>query len=149
MSTDLEKNSRISHFIKICLVVFELLHLGKETNRHRDTAEKIIYTHFATFCYKSAKYWYMTKTIHTGVGQHTIINMVVDHLLPSIQQQSFLEWIRTSFEQSLAEFFTILLEEHLQVALGGDNLFLTLVFKTDQSGLIMFGFGDCARQGRR
>jgi tRNA G10 N-methylase Trm11 len=28
-----------------------------------------------------------------------------------------LEWARTSFEQSVAEFYTILLEEHLQVAL--------------------------------
>jgi hypothetical protein len=37
--------------------------------------------------------------------------MVLDHLLPSIQPQSFLEWIRTSFEQSLAEFYIILLEE--------------------------------------
>jgi hypothetical protein len=38
--------------------------------------------------------------------------MVLDHLLPSIQPQFFLEWTRTSFEQSLAEFYTILLEEH-------------------------------------
>jgi hypothetical protein len=43
--------------------------------------------------------------------------MVLDHLLPSIQPQSFLEWIHTSFEQSLAEIYTILLEEHVQVAL--------------------------------
>jgi hypothetical protein len=43
--------------------------------------------------------------------------MVLDQLLPSIQPQSFLEWIRTSFEQSLAEFYTILLREHLQFAL--------------------------------
>jgi hypothetical protein len=42
--------------------------------------------------------------------------MVLDHLLPSVQQQS-LEWIHTSFEQSLAEPYTILLEEHFQVAL--------------------------------
>jgi hypothetical protein len=41
----------------------------------------------------------------------------VGHLLPSVQPQSCLEWTRTSLEQSLAEFFTILLEEHLQVAL--------------------------------
>jgi hypothetical protein len=31
---------------------------------------------------------------------------------------------------------------------GGGNLFLTLVSKTDQSGLIMFKCGDCAGQGR-
>jgi hypothetical protein len=43
--------------------------------------------------------------------------MVLDHLLPSIQLQAFLEWTRTSFEQSVAEFYTILLEEHLEVAL--------------------------------
>jgi hypothetical protein len=43
--------------------------------------------------------------------------MVLDLLLPSIELQSFLEWTRTSFEQSLAEFYTIHLEEHLQVAL--------------------------------
>jgi hypothetical protein len=43
--------------------------------------------------------------------------MVLDHLLPSIQPKSFFECTPTSFEQSLAEFYTILLEEHLQVAL--------------------------------
>jgi hypothetical protein len=43
--------------------------------------------------------------------------MVLDHLLPSIEQQSFLKWTSTNFEHSLAEFYTILLEEHLQVAL--------------------------------
>jgi hypothetical protein len=43
--------------------------------------------------------------------------MVFDHILPSIQPQSFLEWIRTSFEQSLAEFYTIPFEEQLQDAL--------------------------------
>jgi hypothetical protein len=42
--------------------------------------------------------------------------MVLDHLVSSLQLQSFLEWTGTSFEQSLAEFYTILLEEHLQVA---------------------------------
>jgi hypothetical protein len=41
----------------------------------------------------------------------------VGPLLPSLQQQFFLEWTRTSFEYSLAEFYTINLEEHLQVAL--------------------------------
>jgi hypothetical protein len=45
------------------------------------------------------------------------INMMLDHLLPSIYLQSFLEWTRTSFEQCLAEFHTLLLEEHLQVSL--------------------------------
>jgi hypothetical protein len=43
--------------------------------------------------------------------------MLLDRLLPSIQPQSFLEWTRTSFEQPLAEFYAILLEEHFQVAL--------------------------------
>jgi hypothetical protein len=43
--------------------------------------------------------------------------MVLDHLLPSVQSQSFLEWTSTSFEQSVAEFYTILLEEHFQIAL--------------------------------
>jgi hypothetical protein len=43
--------------------------------------------------------------------------MVLDHLLLSIQPQSILEWTCTSFEQFLSEFYTILLEEHLQVAL--------------------------------
>jgi hypothetical protein len=42
---------------------------------------------------------------------------VLSRLLPSIEPQSFLEWTRTRFEQSLAEFYTILLEENLQVAL--------------------------------
>jgi hypothetical protein len=40
----------------------------------------------------------------------------MDQLLPSIQQQSFLEWTHTSLEQSLPEFCTILLEEHFEVA---------------------------------
>jgi hypothetical protein len=34
-----------------------------------------------------------------------------------IKTQSFLEWTCTSFGQSLAKFFTIPLEEHLQVVL--------------------------------
>jgi hypothetical protein len=42
--------------------------------------------------------------------------MVLDYLLPSVQPQSFLDWTHTSFEQSLAEFYTILFEEHFQVA---------------------------------
>jgi hypothetical protein len=40
----------------------------------------------------------------------------MDHLLPPVQQQS-LEKIHTSFEEPLAEFYTILFEEHLQAAL--------------------------------
>jgi hypothetical protein len=48
---------------------------------------------------------------------HFFINVVLDHLLPSTQPQSFFEWTRTSFGQSLAEIYTILLEEQLQVAL--------------------------------
>jgi hypothetical protein len=47
---------------------------------------------------------------------YTFINMVLDRLFPSVQPQSFLECTVTNFEQSLAEFYTILLE-HLQVAL--------------------------------
>jgi hypothetical protein len=47
----------------------------------------------------------------------TVFNMVLDHFLPSVQPQSFLEWTRTSFEQSVVEFYTILLEKHLQVTL--------------------------------
>jgi hypothetical protein len=43
--------------------------------------------------------------------------MVLDHLLPLMQLQSFFEWTCTSFEQSLMESYTILLEQHLQVAL--------------------------------
>jgi hypothetical protein len=37
--------------------------------------------------------------------------------LPSIQPQSFCRWDRTRFRQSLPEFYTILLEEHLKVDL--------------------------------
>jgi hypothetical protein len=43
--------------------------------------------------------------------------MTLDLLLFSLQLRSFLEWTRTSFEQSVAEFYTIHLEEHLQHAL--------------------------------
>jgi hypothetical protein len=45
-----------------------------------------------------------------------LMNVVLDNHLPSVQLQSFLEWICRSFELSLAKFYTILLEEHLQVA---------------------------------
>jgi hypothetical protein len=69
--------------------------------------------------------------------------MVLGHLLPSIQPQSFLEWTPTSFEQSLPEFYTIHLEEHLQVALQ-----MLEVSKTDQSGSMIFKSGDCAGQGK-
>jgi hypothetical protein len=41
--------------------------------------------------------------------------MVLDHELPSVQPQ-FLECTHTSFEWSLAEYYTTLLEEHRQVA---------------------------------
>jgi hypothetical protein len=43
--------------------------------------------------------------------------MVLDHLLPSIERQSFLTWTRTSFEHSLAEIYANPVEEHLQVVL--------------------------------
>jgi hypothetical protein len=43
--------------------------------------------------------------------------MVLDHILPSIHPQSFFEWTRTSFEHFVAEFYTLLLEEYLQIAL--------------------------------
>jgi hypothetical protein len=43
--------------------------------------------------------------------------MALDHLLPSIQPQFFLEWTRTSFEQFLAGFCAIFLEDYFQVAL--------------------------------
>jgi hypothetical protein len=42
--------------------------------------------------------------------------MVFYHLLPSIQLQSFLEWTQTSFEQSVVEFYIIILEGHLKIA---------------------------------
>jgi hypothetical protein len=43
--------------------------------------------------------------------------MVLDLFLSSVEPQHFLEWTRTSSEQSLVEFYTVLFEEHLQVAL--------------------------------
>jgi hypothetical protein len=67
---------------------------------------------------------------------------------PPIQPHSFLEYSHTSFEQCVAEFYTILFEEQVHVALemleGGGNLFLNLASKIDQSGSKMFKFGDCA-----
>jgi hypothetical protein len=53
-----------------------------------------------------------------------------------------LELTLKSFEQSLAEFYTIIFEENLRVALEileGGNLF--------QSGSMMLKSGDCADQG--
>jgi hypothetical protein len=76
--------------------------------------------------------------------------MVLDHLLPTIQLQSILEWTHTNFEQSVAELYTILLEEISLSCfrdVGGGNLFLTQVSKTDYSGSMMFKSGDCAGQG--
>jgi hypothetical protein len=35
----------------------------------------------------------------------------------SVESQYFLEWTRTSFEESVAVLCTILLDKHLQVAL--------------------------------
>jgi hypothetical protein len=57
----------------------------------------------------------LDKIMETLYCTHFFINMVMDQLLPSIQPQPFMEWTRTSFEQSLVEFYTALLEEHLQV----------------------------------
>jgi hypothetical protein len=80
---------------------------------------------------------------------YTFLNKVLNHRLPSIQLQSFLEWTRTSFEPSLAEFYTFLLEEHIQVALEMLEVGIcsSLVYKTDQRGSMMLKTGDCAGQG--
>jgi hypothetical protein len=43
--------------------------------------------------------------------------MVLDYILHLKQAKYFLEWTHTSSEQFLMEFYTILLEEHPQVAL--------------------------------
>jgi hypothetical protein len=72
--------------------------------------------------------------------------MMLGLLLPSIQPQPFLEWTRTSFKQCLAEFYTLILEEHIQVALEMSkvgNVFLIQVSKTDQSASVIFKSGDC------
>jgi hypothetical protein len=81
---------------------------------------------------------------------HFFINVVLVHLLPSVHLQS-LESTHTSFEQSLAEFYIILLEERLQVALEMLDVGICLsllVSKTGLSGSVMFKSGDCAGQGR-
>jgi hypothetical protein len=43
--------------------------------------------------------------------------MVLDHHLSSVQPQSFLKWIRASIERSIAKFYAVVLQEHVQVAL--------------------------------
>jgi hypothetical protein len=48
---------------------------------------------------------------------NVFIKTVVDHLLPSLEPQAFLELTRTNFEEVIAEFYTILHDEHLQIAL--------------------------------
>jgi hypothetical protein len=88
------------------------------------------------------KYWK-----HYTYCKHFFIDMLSDYNLPSMEPQSCLECTHTSFEQSVMEFYAIHLEGHLQVSLeilGGGNLLLTLVPKTDQSGSVMFKSGDCA-----
>jgi hypothetical protein len=55
------------------------------------------------------------------------------------------------FEKPLAEIYTILLEELLQVViqmLGGGHLLLNVASKSDQNGTMIFKSGDCAGQGR-
>jgi hypothetical protein len=47
---------------------------------------------------------------------HSFTNMVLDHILPSMQQKSILEWARTRSDKNLAEFCTIIFEGHLQIA---------------------------------
>jgi hypothetical protein len=60
----------------------------------------------------------MTPYTHIGVeGNNGNSTDTVHISLPPIQLQSYLEWIRTSIEESLAEFYTILLEERLHVSL--------------------------------
>jgi hypothetical protein len=58
----------------------------------------------------------MDKIMETLQLLYTI-TMVLDHLLPSIQLLGMDSWTRTSFKQTLVEFYNVLLEEHLQVAL--------------------------------
>jgi hypothetical protein len=53
--------------------------------------------------------------------------MVLDHLLQSVRPQS-VEWVRTSFEPSLAEFY------------GYGNLYFAPVSKSDRSGSVMLKF---------
>jgi hypothetical protein len=60
----------------------------------------------------------------------------------------FLKWIRTSFKQSLAECYTIILEDHLQVV---SEMFevgpvLSLVSKTDHSDSTLYKYAECASQ---
>jgi hypothetical protein len=43
--------------------------------------------------------------------------MVLGHLLASVQPQSFLELTHVSLEPFLAEFYTVLIQDHHQVAL--------------------------------
>jgi hypothetical protein len=53
---------------------------------------------------------------------------------------SFFEWTRTSFEESLAEFYIILFEEHLKSCfrdVESWDMFPNLVSKTGQSGSVM------------
>lgn len=65
--------------------------------------------------------------------------MVFGHSLPSVQPQSFFEWTRAGFEQSLMELYAILLEERIPgcyTDAGGGNPSLTLVPKTDHNGSV-------------
>jgi hypothetical protein len=73
----------------------------------------------------------------------------LDHILPSALHQP-LEWTRASSEQSLVEFYAIVLEEHLQVALEmlEVGICASLVSKTAQSDSMMFNSGDYAGQVR-
>jgi hypothetical protein len=79
---------------------------------------------------------------------HFYINMVFDHLLPSVQLRSFMEWTCTSHEQSVAEYYTILFVVRFQVALKllEVGIYLTVVSKTDQSYSVILKSGDCAGQ---
>jgi hypothetical protein len=72
----------------------------------------------------------------------------LDHILASIQQQSFLKWTRKSFEQSLAYNSSSRTSSNCFRDVGCGNLFLTLASRTDQSCSMIFNSGDCGGQGR-
>jgi hypothetical protein len=122
------------------------------------------HTHFASLLLESTTARLLRagseKNIYTGAGQNNVnttdtivlyffINMVFFHLLPSIQPQSFLEWTCTRFEQSLAEYHASWsLFSSCFRGTGGGTQFLTLVFKNNHSGSMIFKSSDWASHER-
>jgi hypothetical protein len=83
------------------------------------------------FIYNTSRYFRMiifhvNQKLDMGMETVQIINLVLEQLLPSIQLQ-FSEWSHRSFEQFLAEFYAVLLEEHVALEMLKVRIYSSLL----------------------